>query len=285
MNSNLPLNNIDNQFEKNKCFNESPKKVFGTHEWASHSANFINGCKHDCKYCYSKEMAIRFRRKTPTNWKDEEVRRGNLSKKFKKIKGTIMFPSSHDIHPDHLKESLIFLENILVAENKVLIVSKPHLECVQSICNKFTEFKNNIIFRFTIGSSNSETLKFWEPCASDFSERLASLRWAYNKGFQTSISCEPMLDNNVDDVIEKVSPFVTDAIWIGKANYLLKRLTVNNENGSETIKMANELIEWQSDKNIMDLYRKFKNNRKIKWKESIKRVVGIEIPIEKGLDI
>ena len=39
--------------------------VFGTYEWAVKNFNIVSGCSHNCKYCYSKEMAIRFKRKTP----------------------------------------------------------------------------------------------------------------------------------------------------------------------------------------------------------------------------
>lgn len=60
------------------------KEVFGTLEWAAKNANFVSGCTHDCKYCYSKEMAIRFKRKTAKNWKEEEIREDSLRKKFKK---------------------------------------------------------------------------------------------------------------------------------------------------------------------------------------------------------
>ena len=261
------------------------KQVFGTHEWADKTANFINGCKHDCKYCYSKEMAIRFKRKTPENWKEEEVRNIQLKKKFSKHSGTFMYPSSHDIHPEHLEENIIFLKNLLKYGNKVLIVTKPHLKCIKRICNEFTNYKNNILFRFTIGSSNSQTLKFWEPGAPRFKERLESVKYAYNANFQTSLSCEPMLDNDIEDLIEIMLPFVTDAIWLGKANFLLRRLKMNGINGFETIKKAIQLIEWQKEENILILYNKYKHNPKIKWKESIKKIVGIELPLVKGLDV
>jgi len=259
--------------------------VFGAHEWADKTANFINGCKHDCKYCYSKEMAIRFKRKTPENWKEEEVRNIQLKKKFSKHSGTFMYPSSHDIHPEHLEENIIFLKNLLKSDNKVLIVTKPHIKCIKRICNEFTNYKNNILFRFTIGSSNSQTLKFWEPGAPDFNERFESVKYAYNADFQTSISCEPMLDNKIEDLIEIMLPFVTDAIWLGKANFLLRRLKMNGINDFETIKKAIQLIEWQKIENILILYKKYKHNPKIKWKESIKKIVGIELPLVKGLDI
>ena len=275
---------LDNK-KKIKNNRSNNKQVFGTYEWANCNANFINGCKHDCKYCYSKEMAIRFNRKTPDTWKIEEVRHHILNKKFSKHSGTIMFPSSHDIHPDHLKETIIFLKKVLTAGNKILIVSKPHFECIKTICDTFPEFKSNVLFRFTIGSCDSEILKFWEPNAPNFPERLASLVFAHTEGFQTSVSCEPMLDDHVDMIFQKVLPFVTDAVWVGKANYLLKRLRINGASDNETITRANELLEWQSDEKILKLYNRFKNDPKIKWKESIKKVVGLEISTKNGLDI
>jgi len=261
------------------------KEVFGTLEWAAKNANFITGCSHDCKYCYSKEMAIRFKRKTAQNWKIEEIRQNSLYKKFKKIDGKYMFPSSHDIHPIHINESIYFLKKLLEAGNDVLIVTKPHFECVETICNELKVFKNNIMFRFTIGSTDTKILQFWEPGAPCYEERLSCVKLAFRLGYETSLSCEPMLDNNVEELISKTLPFITDSIWIGKANFLLKRLKTNKCNSLKEIKKAEELIKWQSDENIKFLYSKLKDNKKIKWKESIKKVVDLQIQTKKGLDI
>ena len=260
------------------------KKVFGTHEWAVKTVNFINGCQHDCKYCYSKEMAIRFKRKTKNTWKKETVTK-KAPESFKKIEGTIMFPSSHDIHPSHLKEAICYLEKLLSAGNRVLIVTKPHYECIKAICDNFTDYKNNILFRFTIGSANSEVLKYWEPGAPDFRERIKALKYAYQKGYETSISCEPMLDDNIEEVIEKTFSSVTDAIWLGKANFLIKRLNQNGHKEKHILIRAKQLLEWQSDESILTLFHKYKDIEKIKWKESIKNVAGLEIASQKGLDI
>lgn len=261
------------------------KIVFGAHEWADKTANCINGCKHDCKYCYSKSMAIRFKRKTSKNWKYEEIREQQLNKIFSKHSGSYMYPSSHDIHPDHLNENLQFLNNLLISGNQILIVSKPHFKCIKYICNKFEKYKKQILFRFTVGSADSEVLKFWEPGAPNFEERLKCLKFAYKNGFETSISCEPMLDDKINAVIDKVLPFTTDAIWLGKANFLLGRLKMNGHKDKKSIRKAEELIEWQSDENIAKIYKKYKDNPKIKWKESIKKVVGLDLPTERGLDI
>jgi len=261
--------------QKQECnkTNKEEKILFGTHEWATQTANFIDGCEHDCKYCYSKEMGIRFNRFTPDNWKNEKVRSKDLAKKFKKIDGNIMFPSSHDIQPKHLNESIDFLSKLLSSGNKVLIVTKPHIDCIKAICDKFSNYKNSILFRFTIGSANSDVLKFWEPGAPDFYERLEALKYSFEMGFQTSISSEPMLDNQINKLIDLTINYITDSIWLGKANFLLRRLKLNGINDIATLDKANELLKWQSDSEILKLYDKYKANPSIKWKESIMNVV------------
>jgi DNA repair photolyase len=188
-----------------------------------------------------------------------------------------MFPSTHDITPVHLSECLTFLKNILSPGNEVLIVTKPHLECVKVICGELAGYRNKILFRFTIGSSDSNTMKFWESNAPDFAERLESLKYAFSEGYQTSVSCEPMLDNNVGDVINQVSPFVTDSIWLGKMNHLRSRLALYGENDPLTIQAAKDLIASQEDKNILQLYSQYNGNPQIEWKDSIKKVVGLDI--------
>lgn len=260
------------------------KLVFGTCEWATSNANFISGCTHDCKYCYSKEMAIRFKRKTPENWAIEEVNKIQLNKKFKKTVGYIMFPSSHDITPENIEYSITFLSNLLKEGNNILIVTKPHFTVIEKICQTFSSQKKNILFRFTIGSNNTDTLKFWEPNAPTYEERLKSLIFAFKSGFNTSVSCEPILDDNIEPLVEQLLPFISDAIWIGKPNFLLRRLRMNGIQDKDSIKRAVALNLALSDKWVFDIYNRYKQNPKIKWKESIKKIVKIEVQTIKGLD-
>jgi len=259
--------------------------VFGTYEWAVKNINIVSGCSHNCKYCYSKEMAIRFKRKTPESWKIEEELKTDRKLKIGKVSGRVMFPSSHDITPQNLILSLKTIKKILEHDNDILIVSKPHLDCISRLCNEFQEYKKNILFRFSIGSSNNTVLKSWELDAPLFEERIECLKLAFEQGYKTSISCEPMLDNNISDVIDRVTPYVTDSIWIGKMNFLLRRLKMNGYDDNETLKKANELLNWQRDSEIIKLYTEYKNHPKVKWKESIKKVVDIEVSQQKGLDI
>jgi hypothetical protein len=217
-------------------------------------------------------MAIRFKRNTPDNWKNEEVRKDTLTKPVPHYKGTVMFPSTHDITVEHLTESMTMLDNILKSGNKLLVVSKPNMECIQRICDTFTDYKDKILFRFTIGSTDSQVLKFWEPNAASFEERLDCLALAYRMGYQTSVSGEPLLDRNVDDLISKLSPYVTDSIWIGKPNMLLSRTKMNGHDDPETIARCNELSSWISDPDFLqDLYNKYNDNPMIRWKSSIRK--------------
>lgn len=248
--------------------------LFGTKEWADCNENIIHGCSNNCLYCYAKEMAIRFKRATSDSWQNEMLNQKALTKKFVSSQKTVMFPSTHDITPGFLNESLFFIAKLLDAYEKVLIVTKPRLECIQAICEKFTDSKDKILFRFTIGSSSSETLKFWEPDAPSFEERLECLKFVHERGFATSVSCEPMLDGNISDVIDQVSPYVTESIWIGKMNKPKARLKINVKLTSEVEKALAELLEAQTDEKIIALCEKYKNTNFIKWKESITKIIN-----------
>jgi DNA repair photolyase len=279
MNQNSKLPNTPSKGKKNT------KPVTGTREWAATNANFINGCSHDCKYCYAKSMAIRFKRKTSANWKIEEINIKKFMKNYKKKDGSIMFPTSHDITPENVEYSIGFLESLLLSGNNVLIVTKPHIEVVDAICTQFRYFEERILFRFTIGSVDSEILKFWEPNAPSFEERLFSLEHAHCMGFKTSVSCEPALDTNTIKLAETLLPYVTDAVWLGKANRLKGIIKLNCGDDLVTQKAAEKLEKSQTDEWVFGLYQHFKDNPKIKWKESMKKVLGLERPTEMGLDI
>ena len=117
-----------------------------------------------------------------------------------------------------------------------------------------------------------------------YEERLVSLQEAHARGYQTSVSCEPMLDTQVEDVVRAVADFVTDTIWIGLMNGVKQRLTLNGAS-PEMHKMGAELIRQCSREMIAGLHGRLKDNPKIRWKDSIKKMLGLERPGRAGLDI
>lgn len=265
--------------------NTKPKKVFGTMEWAAHNMNIQTGCEHGCLYCYAQCMSTRFKRSTPATWRTPVVRQEVLSKDYRKMKGTIMFPTTHDIMESNLGDCLVLLKKVLKVGNEVLVVSKPHLKCIQRLCEELKDYKNQILFRFTIGSADDKILAFWEPNAPSYHERLASLERAWRQGFKTSVSSEPMLDGHIKKVVDAARPYVTDAIWLGRVNNIRQILAQNAPGNSSARAKADALMALQTDSWVMALYDTYKSDPVIKFKDSIKQVVGINRPTQKGLDI
>ena len=261
----------------------SEKSITGFREWTKYSVNCCSGCSNDCLYCYAKGMAIRFRQLKVDEWPLERVRQKDVDKKQKLYDGRVMFPSSHDITPGNFDACKVVIEKLLVAGNELLIVSKPRLACIQSICKSFIEFKNKIIFRFTIGACDDQILSFWEPNAPEYEERKESLKYAFEAGYETSVSVEPMLCvEGIIELFKDLETFVTNSIWIGKMNHLKKNITLVDDRIRKAVKV---IEDGQSDENIIKIYSALRDNPLVRWKDSIKKVVGIQLPGKAGLDI
>ena len=105
------------------------------------------------------------------------------------------------------------------------MVSKPHLRCIEELCRDLRPYRDRLLFRFTITARNAAILRFWEPQAPTYAERLACLELAFRQGFATSVSVEPMLDTaDVVAMVDELQPFVTHSIWLGKMNRIAERV-------------------------------------------------------------
>lgn len=83
-----------------------------------------------------------------------------------------------------------------------------------------------------------------------------------------------MLDDKIDQVIEKVLPYVTKTIWIGKSNKLNERLSMNGfKNDLVTMDCAHRLMGIFSDDFVLDLCERYWDNTKIMSKNSVKDVI------------
>jgi len=245
---------------------KSHKITLGTKEWADSNINCYYGCSNNCQYCYAKKMAIRFKRKTEKNWKIMEPNQKIIDKGYAKRKGRVMFPTSHDITEESLERCLIVLKKLLDAKNEVLITTKPRLICIKEICKNFSNKKDLIQFRFTITSKDNEKLRFWEPGAPLFEERLEALKHAFNNGFRTSISIEPFLDEDPFFLINSLKPYVIESIWIGKMNYIKSRNISTQEK-----KYYNQIREIIRKENLFKILEKAKDfdNSFLRIKDSI----------------
>jgi len=214
-----------------------------------------------------------------------------LPESYGKRSGTTMFPTQHDITLENVERCIEELKALLGPGNSVLIVSKPSLSVIEQLLVELEPWKAQVLFRFTIGSLSQKVLSFWEPCAPGPEDRRDSLQAAFAAGWATSVSMEPVLDRTLNDivaVVEALSPYVTDSIWLGKANRLVERLKANNRwEGAENVVVrvkAGFLLKSQTDECILALYEQLEDHPKVRWKESIKQVVGLELLTEAGGD-
>jgi DNA repair photolyase len=251
------------------------KRLSGTREWAQKSYNCSEGCSHGCLYCYARKTYID-RGGDPASWTTERPNEAADGLSVQSKDCTVMFPTQHDITPNNLEQCVKAIRGLLKGNDKLLIVSKPHYGCISRICQEFKKEgveEKRILFRFTIGAFTDETLNFWEPGAPGFDERLQCLIHAYRAGFQTSVSCEPLLEPwHVEKMVFCFRDYVTDAIWIGKMNRIDDRVAITDyrvENVVATIEKC------QTEQAVRDIYEKFKDDPKIKWKESYAQALGL----------
>ena len=197
--------------------------------------------------------------------------------------GQVMFPSAHDIVPENLEACLTVIRNLLDVGNKVLVVSKPHLSCIHRLCAEFSDAREQLLFRFTITARNSRILEIWEPYAPGFAERKACLEYAFKKGFATSVSVEPMLDTkDVAAMVIELLPFITHSIWLGKMNKIERRVVCTS---GEMQKEVDRIEKGQCDERIFQLYHELAGIPQVRWKESVKKVIGLQLAPEPGLDV
>ncbi len=255
------------------------KCKIGTREWSDFSLNIGLGCSNDCLYCYARENALHYKRlQFAEEWPTERLTRNADITSFprKRDNTTIMFPTTHDITPFYLPHYLRVARLALEAGNRLLIVSKPRLDCVRELMADLAPFRNQVELRFTIGTMDKAASRFWEPGAPEPGLRVQALYEAQEAGYRTSVSIEPMLagTGGTLEVVEAVRQFVTGSIWIGRMNKIRQRVDC----AVPEIRAAVEEIErLQADNRILELVAQVESNPEyrplVRWKDSIARVV------------
>jgi len=246
--------------------------------------NCCIGCPHGCRYCYARIAALKKKLiDSAEQWTQMVCSADALPLDVPRYAGQVMFPAAHDIVQENLALAIDVIDRLLTAGNRVLIVSKPNVSCIEQLCERFQDRRDRILFRFTISARNPDIVSFWEPNAPDYQHRLKSLQLAFERGFETSVSSEPLLDiGDCRRMIAELEPFVSHSIWLGKMNKIDERVVIDSDAAAtEVARIAAE----QCDERIRALYESLKGKPLMRWKDSIKKVVGLAPASASGLDI
>jgi DNA repair photolyase len=243
------------------------KITAGTREWADHNVNCATGCLNNCRYCYAKMMAKRFGRATERTWRNMKIRQSAVAKTYRRVHGRVMFPSSHDIIdlPEIERACFEVLSKLLESGNHVLVTTKPRLTIVQKIIEQFSQHKDTLQFRFTITSRYDRSLRFWEPNAPHFNERMACLKFAFAKKYKTSVSIEPFLDHDPQSLVRLVAPYSTESIWIGTMNYIPRNNILHSH-----AHFYNDVRKNCEREHLMKIYEELRCFPKVRFKDSIR---------------
>ena len=249
----------------------------GTREWSSSSANCCFGCSNGCLYCYAREQALRFHRiENARDWTTERINQAAVEKGYGKRKGTIMFPTTHDITYANEFECSVVLGKLLAAGNDVLVVSKAPYWLAAWITDRFHEEMDRIELRVTIGMLSESLRQFWEPDAPSIDSRLDALKFSHASGIKTSVSMEPLIEpERALELALAVAPYVTETIWVGACNDLERRTAWVGD--SLTMDMERDRLRcWQQREQMQRVYDQLKDNPKIRWKDSYQRALDLD---------
>lgn len=250
----------------------------GTHEWAEVTENISRGCPHDCLYCYAAQNAKRFKLRDRADWKREELTKRAYITSYPARDGVIMFPSAHDVVSTNVEAYIRVARLMLEKGNRLLVVSKPHFDCVAKMCDAFEPFTEQILFRFTIGTTDAAVAKHWEPGAPLPIERIEALAYARRRGFRTSVSAEPLLGGleAAKAILAAVRSHVSDTVWIGKMNKIRTRVDMSDPANAREVALIEAA---QTDEEVLRMFEALREDPIVRWKDSVGEVVARSVKI------
>jgi len=258
---------------------------FGFDQWSKkrNREGIFSGCWNNCRYCgVAVTQCDWLNRRNRENWNLMILKKKEYNKRIGKRTERSIFPTSHDIFWFNKKLCLNFLKKLVnpkrLVFNDVLVISKPRYQIIKYLCERFEEMehfdkiKKAIQFRFTITTQNENLTKFWEGNSSLFPERLKSLKYTIDNGWENSVVIEPYLDppEQLIKLVDVLQPYTTGSIWIGHMNRIKKNGLLEEEKPFYRVIRKN-----CSHKQLALIIRLLKDNRKIRYKGSIVKKINL----------
>lgn len=169
---------------------------------------------------------------------------------------------TYQVRADMEEVSLEVIDSM--SEKNCVQIRNPKISYAERICNRFNANTDDITFIYDIRSGNSEVLKYWEPNAMSFEERLESLKFVNSKGFRTIVFCFHPLDGNTFELVEVLSPHCDHLILeiTQKPDEFLSEAELTDQ---LKVQKAEEVLRIQSGDWLLNLGEKLKGNSTVWW--------------------
>lgn len=208
-------------------------------EYGDYALNIYTGCPHQCFYCFAPSV---LRKTKQTFYSCVEPRKNIIAELQKQLESEnikdklIHLCFTCDPYPRHHDNNITreVIKLIKMSGNHVQILTKN----ADSIKRDFDLFNDKDWIGTTISCDNLNAEEF-EPLASNPKERIKMIKSAKNMGFNTWLSCEPVINPNTIYEILKCYSFFIDKINIGKLNYYPSQINWK-EFGFEVERLCNE---------------------------------------------
>jgi len=87
----------------------------------------------------------------------------------------------------------------------------------------------------------------------------------FRERFKTSVSIEPFLDYDPTELVETITPFTTESVWIGRMNYIPRKNISKEEKPYYT-----EIRKNYETSHLWEICNNLNGHPKIRVKDSIK---------------
>lgn len=183
--------------------------------------------------------------------------------------------TTNTMHKGHVMKKILFMdhsekhqkilfqkvhEELDENDSEMLLVLKPNLQIMMTLCEKLEIYKGRLVFVIQINSINTSILKLVDPYSPYSIDRLSSLKFAFENGFRTAIEAIPLFDNGIFELIKKVKEFVTDFIHVDK----LSESYVNTFPIYNVQQLLRSVSEFYKSSDILaEIYEKFGDDEQI----------------------
>jgi len=185
-------------------------------EYCTYGLNLYGGCSHNCLYCYNKAKF------TDSNYRIKKSSLGNIEYDLRYWQGPRL-----PVHLTFVGDAYdLGRNNTDTTTRDVLELFKKYIHPFQILTKGGTKavqdfdlYGPNDRFGVTLTLINPEDSLVWEPGAALPADRIEALRLAHERGINTWVSLEPVIDPaQTLALIEATHEFV-DFYGVGKLNH------------------------------------------------------------------